>query len=96
MSTGKIDKKAERRNNMTINERAVAYSKEMYGTEEAFKFIAAQGYKRGAEDERKILVERVWRYLAKRLQVTILGNDGMVVLQGGIIEEEFRKMMMED
>ena len=87
---------------MTINERAVAYSKEMYGTKEAFKssvtngLIAAQGYKRGAEDERKILVERAWRYLAKKLQVTVLGTDGLIVLQGGINEEEFRKMMMED
>lgn len=38
----------------------------------------------------------LWRYLAKRLQIAVLGNDGRVVLQGGINEEEFRKMMMED
>lgn len=87
---------------MTINERANEYSTEIYGYEDAFKssitpsLIATLGYKRGAEDERKILVERAWRYLAKKLQVTVLGTNGLMVLQGGINEEEFRKMMMED
>ena len=87
---------------MTINESAIEYSTEIYGWEDAFKssitpgLIATLGYKRGAEDERKILVERAWWYLAKKLQVAVLGTNGLMVLQGGINEEEFRKMMMED
>lgn len=87
---------------MTIDERATNYAIEIYGWEDAFKssitpsLIAARGYARGAEDEKKILVERAWRYLASRLEVAVLGTDGLVVLQGGINEEEFRKLMMED
>lgn len=84
---------------MTIEERATEYSIEMYGLEDAFKssitngLIAAQGYKRGAEDE---LTNKVWKYLAQRLKPAALGTDGLVVLQGNINEEEFRKLMMED
>ena len=87
---------------MTINERAIEYSTEIYGREDAFKssitpgLIATLGYKRGAEDERKIRVERAWWYLTKKLEIAVLGNNGLMVLQGGINEEEFRKMMMED
>lgn len=87
---------------MTIEERATEYSIEMYGLEDAFKssitngLIAAQGYKRGAEDERRILTNKVWKYLAQRLKPAALGTDGLVVLQGNINEEEFRKLMMED
>lgn len=87
---------------MTIDERATNYAIEIYGWADAFKssitpsLIAARGYARGAEDEKKILVERAWRYLASRLEVVVLGTDGLVVLQGGINEEEFRKLMMED
>ena len=85
---------------MTIDERATNYAIEIYGWEDAFKssitpsLIAARGYARGAEDEKKILVERAWRYLASRLEVVVLGTDGLVVLQGGINEEEFRKLML--
>lgn len=87
---------------MTIDERATNYAIEIYGWEDAFKssitpgLIAARGYARGAEDERKILVEKAWRYLASRLKTVALGTDGLVMLQGGIDEEEFRKLMMED
>lgn len=87
---------------MTIEERATEYSIEMYGLEDAFKssitngLIAARGYERGAEDERRILTNRVWKYLTLRLKPAALGTDGLVVLQGGINEEEFRKLMMED
>ncbi len=87
---------------MTIEERATEYSIEMYGLEDAFKssitngLIAAKGYKRGAEDERRILTNKVWKYLAGRLKPAALGTDSLVVLQGGINEEEFRKLMMED
>lgn len=87
---------------MTIEERAAEYSIEMYGLEDAFKssitngLIAARGYERGAEDERRILTNKVWKYLAQRLKPAALGTDGLVVLQGGINEEEFRKLMMED
>ena len=87
---------------MTIEERATEYSIEMYGLEDAFKssitngLIAARGYERGAEDERRILTNRVWKYLTWKLKPAALGTDGLVVLQGGINEEEFRKLMMED
>ena len=87
---------------MSIEERATEYSIEMYGLEDAFKssitngLIAAQGYTRGAEDERRILTNKVWKYLAQRLKPAALGTDSLVVLQGGINEEEFRKLMMED
>lgn len=87
---------------MTIDERASNYAIEIYGWEDAFKssitpsLIAARGYARGAEDERKILTEKVWRYLASHLIPTTFGTDGLVVLQGGINEEEYRKLMMED
>lgn len=87
---------------MTIDERATNYAIEIYGWEDAFKssitpgLIAARGYARGAEDERKILVEKAWRYLASHLKAAALGTDGLAVLQGGINEEEFRKLMMED
>lgn len=89
-------------NNMSIEERAIEYSIEMYGLEDAFKssitngLIAAHGYERGAEDERRILTNRAWKYLAQRLKPAALGTDSLVVLQGGINEEEFRKLMMED
>lgn len=69
-------------NKMTIEERATEYSIEMYGLEDAFKssitngLIAAQGYKRGAEDERRILTNKVWKYLAQRLKPAALGTDG--------------------
>lgn len=87
---------------MSIEERAIEYSIEMYGLEDAFKssitngLIAAHGYERGAEDERRILTNRAWKYLAQRLKPAVLGTDSLVVLQGGINEEEFRKLMMED
>ena len=87
---------------MTIEERATNYAVEIYGWEDAFKssitpsLIASRGYKRGAEDEKKILIERAWRYLVSRLRPAALGTDGLVVLEGGINEEEFRKLMMEE
>lgn len=87
---------------MTIEERATNYAVEIYGWEDAFKssiapsLIAGRGYKRGAEDEKKILTERAWRYLVSRLRPAALGTDGLVVLEGGINEEEFRKLMMEE
>ena len=85
----------------TIEERATEYSIEMYGLEDAFKssitngLIAARGYERGAKDERRILTNKVWKYLSEKLKPTVLGTDGLVVLEGGINEEEFRKMMEE-
>lgn len=87
---------------MTIEERATNYAVEIHGWEDAFKssitpsLIASRGYKRGAEDEKKILTERAWRYLVSRLRPAALGTDGLVVLEGGINEEEFRKLMMEE
>ena len=87
---------------MTIEERATNYAAEIYGWVEQFKssitpsLIAGRGYKRGAEDEKKILTERAWRYLVSRLRPAALGTDGLVVLEGGINEEEFRKLMMEE
>lgn len=87
---------------MTIEERATNYAVEIYGWEDAFKssitpsLIAGRGYKRGAEDEKKILTERAWRYLVSRLRPAALGTDGLVVLEGGINEEEFRKLMMKE
>ena len=85
----------------TIEERATEYSIEMYGLEDAFKssitngLIAARGYERGAKDERRILTNKVWKYLSEKLKPTVLGTNGLVVLEGGINEEEFRKLMME-
>ena len=87
---------------MTIEERAYKYAEETYGIEDAFKSsmtnsrAAILGYIKGAEDERKILVERAWGYLAKKLRPAVLGTDGLVVLEGGTNEEEFRKLLMED
>lgn len=87
---------------MTTEERAYKYAEETYGIEDAFKSsmtnsrAAILGYIKGAEDERKILVERAWWYLAKKLEIVLLGNNGLMVLQCGINEEEFRKMMMEE
>ena len=86
---------------MSIEERATEYSIELY-PEDAYKssitngLIAARGYVRGAKDERKILIEKAWRYLASHLKPAALGNNELVVLQGGINEEEFRKLMMEN
>ena len=86
---------------MSIKERATEYSIELY-PEDAYKssitngLIAARGYARGAEDERKILIEKAWRYMASHLRAVMLGTDGEVVLPGNINEEEFRKLMMED
>ena len=86
----------------TIEERATEYSIEMYGLEDAFKssitngLIAARGYERGAKDERRILTNKVWKYLSEKLKPTVLGTNGLVVLEGGINEEEFRKLMIEE
>ena len=86
----------------TIEERATEYSIEMYGLEDTFKssitneLIAARGYERGAKDERRILTNKIWKYLLERLKPAVLGTDGLVVLEGGINEEEFRKLMMDD
>ena len=86
----------------TIEERATEYSIEMYGLEDAFKssitngLIAARGYERGAKDERRILTNKVWKYLSEKLKPAVLGTDGLVVLEGGINEEEFRKLMIEE
>ena len=85
----------------TIEERATEYSIEMYGSEDAFKssitngLIAARGYEKGVKDERRILTNKVWKYLSEKLKPTVLDTDGLVVLEGGINEEEFRKLMME-
>lgn len=87
---------------MTIDERAINYAIEIYGWEDVFKssitpgLIAVRGYARGAEDERKILINKAWKYLSERLKPAVLGTDGLAVLEGGISEEEFRKLMMED
>ena len=89
----------------SIEERADAY---VGHPEEIDEFTSAtikrDAYIRGAkeqkaiddEDEKKILTERAWRYLVSRLRPAALGTDGLVVLEGGINEEEFRKLMMEE
>ena len=53
-------------------------------------------YERGAKDERRILTNKVWKYLSEKLKPAVLGTDGLVVLEGGINEEEFRKLMIEE
>ena len=86
---------------MSIEERSIKYSIELY-PEDAYKssiangLIAARGYKRGAEDERRILTNKAWKYLAQKLKPAVLGTNGLVVLEGNINEEEFKKLMMEE
>ena len=78
---------------MTIEERATNYAAEIYGWEDAFKssitlsLIAFQGYKRGAEDERRILTNKVWKYLSERLKPAVLGTDGLVVLEEALMKK---------
>lgn len=85
---------------MSIEERSTKYSIELY-PEDAYKssitngLIAARGYQRGAEDERRILTNKAWKYLSSKLKPVILGTDGLVVLEGGVNEEEFKKLMIE-
>lgn len=97
-----VFQKTKKTNNMSIEERSTKYSIALYGWEDAFKssitpsLIAARGYKRGAEDERGILTNKAWKYLTGKLKPAVLGTDGLVVLEGGINEEEFKKLMMEE
>lgn len=97
-----VFQKTKKTNKMSIEERATKYSIEMYGLEDAYKssitngLIAAQGYKRGAEDEKRILTNKAWKYLTGKLKPAVLGTNGLVVLEGGINEEEFKKLMMEE
>lgn len=82
---------------MTIEERADAY---VGHPEEIDEFTSATikraAYIRGAKDERRILTNKVWKYLSEKLKPAVLGTDGLVVLEGGINEEEFRKLMIEE
>ena len=81
---------------MTIEERADAYVGHHFEIDEFSSTTAKrQAFIDGARDERKILTNKVWKYLSRRLKPAVLGNDGLVVLEGGINEEEFKKLMME-
>ena len=93
---------------MTIEERAREYAGvhkttvfnyfgvgQVYGYERIYN-AEITAYERGAKDERRILTNKVWKYLSEKLKSTVLGTDGLVVLEGGINEEEFRKLMMGD
>ena len=68
---------------------------QVYGYERIYN-AEITAYERGAKDEREILTNKVWKYLSEKLKPAVLGTDGLVVLEGGINEEEFRKLMMED
>ena len=81
---------------MTIEERADAYVGHHFEIDEFSSTTAKrQAFIDGAKDERRILTNKVWKYLSEKLKPTVLGTDGLVVLEGGINEEEFRKLMME-
>ena len=67
----------------------------VYGYERIYN-AEITAYERGAKDERRILINKVWKYLSEKLKPAVLGTDGLVVLEGGINEEEFRKLMMEE
>ena len=67
----------------------------VYGYERTYN-AEITAYERGAKDERRILTNKVWKYLSEKLKPAVLGTDRLVVLEGGINEEEFRKLMMED
>lgn len=45
---------------------------------------------------RRILTNKAWKYLTGKLKPAVLGTNGLVVLEGGINEEEFKKLMMEE
>ena len=81
---------------MTIEERADAYVGHHFEIDEFSSTTAKrQAFIDGAKDERRILTNKVWKYLSEKLKPVVLGTDGLVVLEGGINEEEFRKLMME-
>ena len=81
---------------MTIEERADAYVGHHFEIDEFSSTTAKrQAFIDGAKDERRILTNKVWKYLSEKLKPAVLGTDGLVVLEGGINEEEFRKLMME-
>ena len=67
---------------------------QVYGYERIYN-AEITAYERGAKDEREILTNKVRKYLSEKLKPTMLGTDGLVVLEGGINEEEFRKMIEE-
>ena len=92
----------------TIEERAREYAdvhdatefnyfggRQVYGYERIYN-AEITAYERGAKDERRILTNKVWKYLSEKLKPAVLGTDGLVVLEGGINEEEFRKLMIEE
>ena len=82
---------------MTIEERADAYVGHHFEIDEFSSTTAKrQAFIDGAKDERRILTNKVWKYLSEKLKPAVLGTDGLVVLEGGINEEEFRKLMMEE
>ena len=82
---------------MTIEERADAY---VGHPEEIDEFTSATikraAYIRGAKEQKAIDIDKVWKYLSEKLKPAVLGTDGLVVLEGGINEEEFRKLMIEE
>ena len=82
---------------MTIEERADAY---VGHPEEIDEFttetIKWDAYIRGAKEQKAIDIDKVWKYLSEKLKPAVLGTDGLVVLEGGINEEEFRKLMIEE
>ena len=68
---------------------------QVYGYERIYN-AEITAYERCAKDERGILTSKAWKYLSEKWKPAVLGTDGLVVLEGGINEEEFRKLMMEE
>ena len=82
---------------MTIEERADAYVGHPEEIDEfSSETIKRDAYIRGAKEQKAIDIDRVWKYLSEKLKPAVLGTDGLVVFEGGINEEEFRKLMIEE
>lgn len=82
---------------MTIEERADAYVGHPEEIDEfSSETIKRDAYIRGAKEQKAIDIDKVWKYLSEKLKPAVLGTDGLVVLEGGINEEEFRKLMIEE
>ena len=82
---------------MTIEERADAYVGHPEEIDEfSSETIKRDAYIRGAKEQKAIDIDKIWKYLSEKLKPAVLGTDGLVVLEGGINEEEFRKLMIEE
>ena len=82
---------------MTIEERADAYVGHPEEIDEfSSETIKRDAYIRGAKEQKAIDIDKVWKYLSEKLKPAVLGTDGLVVFEGGINEEEFRKLMIEE